>query len=762
MCLKAMAVMASANSSVIRKQLESVVQSIQWTYSIFWQLSNQQGVLEWSDGYYNGDIKTRKTVQPMELSNEELCLQRTLQLRELYESLSAGESNQPARRPCAALSPEDLTDTEWYYLVCMSYTFAPGVGLPGRTLANERLVWLCQANEADSKVFPRALLAKSASIQTVVCIPLGDGVLELGTTELEREDPGLVQRTMSFFMEYPKPICSEQSTSSPQCSDRDEKDQVGMMTLMSSDNIVCSARNQIGASSITDCGQYLPASNEDLDLPIQTFDQKDKILVTEYPQQHGLINESMQVDICEDYKASGSPEDHCCNGDPGPHEFPLISAENDCLQNGHVNLNPAALESWPYMEDNTSHGLQASGECVTQSIVDPSPQPVYNSHRDMNMSMNMDMNVLLGLEQGSSALETMLESATQTLDEDGHYSRTLSTILEQQQASNLTESTGFISTKPGKDWRSRPSHQGSGFIRWKSNGNCVVGIKAVASPQRLLKKVLFNLARLHSKYKEDPAYSPKLGEEEIGCRLVGRKIGQEDLSVSHVLAERRRREKLNEKFIILRSLVPFVTKMDKASILGDAIEYLKQLQRRVEELEASSKLMEAEMKKTQDRNLLKRSGTTKDMRMTRHEGNHVDSCLQSSCLDGELSWTLRDTKQPPSKMARVESKRKLNDLHNKGSYTLAAAEADLEVSVSVIEDDAVLIEIQCPCRHGVLLDIMQRLNCLHMDTYSVQSSTVDKMFAAVLKAKVQEKFTGGKRPSIAEVKEAIELVASKC
>lgn len=199
-----MAVMASANNSVIRKQLESVVQSIQWTYAIFWQLSNQQGVLEWSEGYYNGDIKTRKTVQPMELSNEELCLQRTLQLRELYESLSAGESNQPARRPCAALSPEDLTDTEWYYLVCMSYTFAPGVGLPGRTLANGRLIWLCQANEADSKVFPRALLAKSASIQTVVCIPLADGVLEFGTTEVEREDPGLVQRTISFFFGVPQ------------------------------------------------------------------------------------------------------------------------------------------------------------------------------------------------------------------------------------------------------------------------------------------------------------------------------------------------------------------------------------------------------------------------------------------------------------------------------------------------------------------------------------------------------------------------------
>ena len=89
-------------------------------------------------------------------------------------------------------------------------------------------------------------------------------------------------------------------------------------------------------------------------------------------------------------------------------------------------------------------------------------------------------------------------------------------------------------------------------------------------------------------------------------------------------------------------------------------------------------------------------------------------------------------------MARLESKRKLNDFHKKGSCTVlpAAAATDLDVSVSVIEDDAVLVEIQCPCRHGVLLNIMQRLSSLHLDTYSVQSSTADKIFAAVLKAKV--------------------------
>lgn len=84
-------------------------------------------MLEWGDGYYNGDIKTRKTVQPLELNVDKLGLKRSEQLRELYESLSA-DSSQQARRPSASLSPEDLTDAEWYYLVCMSFTFTPGQG----------------------------------------------------------------------------------------------------------------------------------------------------------------------------------------------------------------------------------------------------------------------------------------------------------------------------------------------------------------------------------------------------------------------------------------------------------------------------------------------------------------------------------------------------------------------------------------------------------------------------------------------------------
>lgn len=83
-------------------------------------------VLEWHDGYYNGDIKTRKTVQAMERKADKIGLQRSEQLRELYKSLSEDEADQQAKRPSAALSPEDLSDAEWYYLVCMSFVYEPG------------------------------------------------------------------------------------------------------------------------------------------------------------------------------------------------------------------------------------------------------------------------------------------------------------------------------------------------------------------------------------------------------------------------------------------------------------------------------------------------------------------------------------------------------------------------------------------------------------------------------------------------------------
>ncbi|KAG8051562.1 hypothetical protein GUJ93_ZPchr0001g30694 [Zizania palustris] len=185
-------------------QLAAAVRSISWSYAIFWSISTSHSgvVLAWNDGFYNGEIKTRKiTNSPTELTSDQLVLQRSKQLRELYDALVSGECDHRARRPVTALSPEDLGDTEWYYVVCMTYVFRPGQGLPGKSFASNGSVWLCNAQSADRKFFSRSLLVKSTSIQTIVCFPLMGGVLELGTTDSVPEDPNLVKRIATSFWE---------------------------------------------------------------------------------------------------------------------------------------------------------------------------------------------------------------------------------------------------------------------------------------------------------------------------------------------------------------------------------------------------------------------------------------------------------------------------------------------------------------------------------------------------------------------------------
>ncbi|RCV12548.1 hypothetical protein SEVIR_2G287700v4 [Setaria viridis] len=71
----------------------------------------------------------------------------------------------------------------------------------------------------------------------------------------------------------------------------------------------------------------------------------------------------------------------------------------------------------------------------------------------------------------------------------------------------------------------------------------------------------------------------------------GRKPGTrpDGPTVSHVEAERQRREKLNRRFCDLRAAVPTVSRMDKASLLADAAAYIAELRARVARLEAESR-----------------------------------------------------------------------------------------------------------------------------------------------------------------------------
>ncbi|KAL6652740.1 hypothetical protein ACP70R_011665 [Stipagrostis hirtigluma subsp. patula] len=65
-----------------------------------------------------------------------------------------------------------------------------------------------------------------------------------------------------------------------------------------------------------------------------------------------------------------------------------------------------------------------------------------------------------------------------------------------------------------------------------------------------------------------------------------------------IVSERKRRVRMKEKLYELRALVPNITKMDKASIIADAVEYVKNLQAHARKLKEEVASLEARPNKS--------------------------------------------------------------------------------------------------------------------------------------------------------------------
>nr|QTO65809.1 transparent testa 8 [Aristolochia lindneri] len=672
----------------LQEMLRAAVQGLRWTYSLFWQLCPHQGVLVWGEGYYNGAIKTRKTVQPMEVSAEEASLHRSQQLRELYDSLAAGgeststgnqqQQQPPLRRPTAALQPEDLTESEWFYLMCVSFSFPLGVGLPGKAYARRQHVWLTGANEADSKVFSRAILAKSACIQTVMCVPIMGGVLELGTTERVQEDLGLMRLAKSFFLEddhldvrrvrcVSKPALSEQSTSNPASVEDPTncfRSSPPLPTMFTALDLPSSGdhgdhkgdqgeegededkedQDDVESDSEVGTGKYSclkanPSHDPDSDpVPNLPWGQISHYLPPPSQPVPDQPSELMQMELSEDIRL-GSPEEYS-----------------------------NTLEAEIQMIDATHSGKQ----------LDPQRQLIesYGVHDSDRGTWPLLQEDLTG---GGLPIDEVLSQ------EDAQYFETVSGILERNagrwansEAPSSSSSSAFGASSAFSKWST---------CRWESDRPH--HRRGTSSSQRALKYVLFTVPFLHAKSR-DPA---------VKFRKCS--TSQDELSANHVLAERRRREKLNERFIILRSLVPFVTRMDKASILGDTIEYVKQLRKKIQDLESRNRNPEPE---------------------TTHQA-------EAATAGGG---------NERSNVSAVE-KRKVRVVEGNGggnTKTRVVAPVTDSLQVSIIEDDA-LLELQCPDRLGLLLEIMQMMHRLRLEVTAVHSSTTDGVIVAKLRAKVK-------------------------
>ncbi|CAH8382637.1 unnamed protein product [Eruca vesicaria subsp. sativa] len=585
----------------LKKHLAVSVRNIQWSYGIFWSVSaSQPGLLEWGDGYYNGDIKTRKTIQASEVKADQLGLERSEQLRELYESLSLAESStsggsQVTRRASASsLSPEDLTDTEWYYLVCMSFVFNIGEGIPGGVLANGQPIWLCHAHTADSKVFTRSLLAKSASLLTVVCFPFLGGVLEIGTTEHVAENLNVIQCVKTLFLEAPHGTLSTRS----------------------------------------DYQEIFDPSSHDKYIPVFGTEAFPTTSTSVYEQE---------------------PEDH------------------DSFINGG---GASQVQSWQFMGEELSdyvHQSLNSSDCVSHAFAGTTGRVSCGPRKSRNQQLGQIQ------EQSNRA----------NMDDDVHYQGVISTIFKTTHQLIL-----------GPQFQNFDKR--SSFTRWRRSSSA----KTLGeNSQNILKKIVFEVPRMHQKdllLPDTPVDS-------------GFKVGDE--TANHALSERKRREKLNDRFMTLRSMIPSISKIDKVSILDDTIEYLQELQRRVQELESCKESTGTEMRTA----------------MKRKRPEDEDERASANCLN---------------------IKRKESDA-NIGEDEPAGLTDNLRIGSFGNE---VVIELRCAWREGILLEIMDVISDLNLDSHSVQSSTGDGLLCLTVNCKHK----GTKRATTGMIQKALQQVAWIC
>ncbi|KAM7253712.1 hypothetical protein ACFE04_031394 [Oxalis oulophora] len=192
------------------------------------------------------------------------------------------------------------------------------------------------------------------------------------------------------------------------------------------------------------------------------------------------------------------------------------------------------------------------------------------------------------------------------------------------------------------------------------------------------------------------------GEEEtdiINVVVAGNYTGNNNIITNHSPSERQRRDQWNEKYKALRSLIPHPTKVDRASIVGDAIDYIKELLRTVEELKilVDKKKYATDRKKRQK--TMEEGGGGGDMEGSSNGGDSsYNSALRSS-------WLKRKSK-------------------------------DTEVDVRIIDDEVTIKLVQR--KVNCLLFVSKLLDEFQLDLHHVAGGHIGDYYSFLFNTKMEE------------------------
>ncbi|PAN45744.1 hypothetical protein PAHAL_9G139200 [Panicum hallii] len=195
-------------------------------------------------------------------------------------------------------------------------------------------------------------------------------------------------------------------------------------------------------------------------------------------------------------------------------------------------------------------------------------------------------------------------------------------------------------------------------------------------------------------------------------------------SQDHIIAERKRREKINQRFIELSTVIPGLKKMDKATILSDATRYVRELQEKLRALQQDG-------------------------------GGGGGRGMESAVL--------------ASKKPRIAAP---DDDEDGGAHPYAAGgpaattgnnNALPEIEVRISEGDAVMVRIHCRDAKGVVVRLLAEVEGLHL---RITHTNVVQFSASVLivnvMAKVEQGFSSTADDIVGRLNAALHALPLAC